>query len=80
MRHPLFCVLSSRALPKRTSHTLWLQGYAPAGMQFQDVEEEYVVDAASGRGRWQPVSRQAVAAERQAQREEQQRTLMQLAE
>ena len=31
------------------------QGQAPAGMEFVDVEEEYVVDD-SGYGSWQPVT------------------------
>jgi len=31
---------------------LLLQGQAPEGYQFEDVEEEYVVDA-TGRGSWQ---------------------------
>lgn len=30
------------------------QGHAPAGVEFVDEEEEYVVDA-QGRGSWQPV-------------------------
>ena len=31
-----------------------MQGHAPEGYQFEDVEEEYMVDAA-GRGSWQPL-------------------------
>lgn len=33
-----------------------LSGFAPAGMQVTDVEEEYVVDEASGVGSWKPVA------------------------
>ncbi len=33
-----------------------LSGFAPAGMQVTDVEEEYVVDEASGVGSWRPVA------------------------
>ena len=32
-----------------------MQGQAPAGMEFVDVEEEYVVDD-SGYGSWQPIT------------------------
>ena len=32
-----------------------MQGQAPAGMEFEDVEEEYIVDD-SGYGSWQPVT------------------------
>lgn len=34
-----------------------LQGRAPEGIKFIDVEEEYVVDPVSGEGSWQPVPR-----------------------
>jgi len=39
-----------------------LQGKAPAGMEFVDVEEEYVVDE-HGFGSWQPVTDSAPPAE-----------------
>ena len=44
-----------------------MQGKAPAGMEFVDVEEEYVVDDA-GYGSWQPVSDSTLAAPVQAPR------------
>ena len=33
------------------------QGGAPEGLKFVDTEEEWVVDAATGRGAWLPVRR-----------------------
>ena len=41
---------------------MFLQGKAPAGMEFVDVEEEYVVDE-HGFGSWQPVTDSAPPAE-----------------
>lgn len=33
------------------------QGGAPEGVKFVDTEEEWVVDAATGKGAWLPVRR-----------------------
>ena len=32
-----------------------LSGAAPEGMEFVDVEEEFVIDTATGKGSWKPV-------------------------
>lgn len=34
-----------------------VQGYAPANMEFEDIEEQYVIDS-KGLGRWQRITKE----------------------